>query len=73
MLFFFLFVWFLFVLFCFDWLIVLFCFVLNHEAWGRVANVIAYFKSLKKLTWVRNHTLSLLSFLGKIMGKLIRD
>lgn len=46
---------------------------LNHEMWGKIANVITYSKGLKNLTWVRNYTLSLVSVLGKIMEKLIRD
>lgn len=45
----------------------------NHEMWGKVVNVIAYYKSLKSLTWVRNNILSIMPVLGKIMEKLLRD
>lgn len=41
--------------------------------WGKVVNVIAYYKSLKSLMWVRNNILRVMSVLGKIMEKLLRD
>lgn len=47
--------------------------LLNDEMRGKIANVIIYSKDIKNLTWVRNYTLSLMSVLGKIMEKLIRD
>lgn len=48
-------------------------FFFNREMWGKVVNVIAYYKSLKSLMWVRNNILRVMSVLGKIMEKLLRD